>query len=174
MADETINQGQDIIIAGSEHLKDSDFIDLKLSVGSDIAKVGMFVTSTAESENECDILASGEILKGVIVAPIIRPSDSYIPSDALTDGQWVKVLKPTGGRAMIRGLLSGDDAPTSVKADTRISAVNTGLTIGNASVGALFVGGTGAAIDGNIRMAQDFTNGDSGSAAMGKFAKIWF
>lgn len=176
MADETISQGQDVIIGGFEHLRDSDFIDLLLSVGSDTAKVGMFVTSTGENENECDILGDGEILKGVIVAPIIRPSDSYVPSDALADAQWVRVLKPTGGRVQIRGLLSGDDGTTASKADTRISYKADGLTIYRPTVGGLYVGGSENFIDGNIRLAEDHANGDAGSAGTGggKFAKMYF
>ena len=180
MADQALKSGYGrsiIIIGGAEQLQDSDFEIVQLSVGGNTAKVGDAVTYASETAPAVDLLASGEKIAGIIVAPVLRPSDSWDVDDALVDGTWVKILKPTGGRVKILARISGDSGGTALAAGVGISTINTGLTIGAASgAGHLFAGGTlglGSDIP-NARLVSGETLGDATSAAAGKFLPIYF
>jgi len=178
MADEAFETGVGlgVVRGGSEHLRDSDYEIVKLSVGSNTAKVGMAVTSTAETDPAVDIMATGEIFRGIIVEPVIRPSDTWSPNDALEDGTYVKILKPTGGRVLIKALISGYDTPIAIKTGSYITnVIEAASAVAHASVGALFADTTPAA--GTIligRAAEDFTTGNSTSAANGTWQLMWY
>lgn len=91
-----------VVRAGSENLKDSDFEVVTLSVGSDIALVGEFVTHASETAPNVDLAVTSDAsFVGVIVRPLLVPSSSWDIDTALIDGTDVVVLKPTGGRCTI-------------------------------------------------------------------------
>jgi len=175
MADEAFETGVGlgVVRGGSEQLRDSDFEIVTLSVGSNTAKVGMAVTSTGETDPAVDIMGGAEIFRGLIIEPVIRPSDSWSPNDALVDGTEVKILKRTGGRALVAYLATGYDTPLAVLAGYPITNTeDSAITVD--SVGVLFPDATetaGVQVIGYS--AEDFTTGDSSAAANGTWQLMW-
>lgn len=88
---------------------------VRLSVGSNIAKVGHIMTYKGEvtagthtTHRDVTHAASGNAagntafkFAGVILSPEPIPSETYTIDDVLTDGTFVKILKPTGGKAVL-------------------------------------------------------------------------
>ena len=117
MADETMlaTAGYHSIIRGGRPIRDSDLLIRTLSVGANTAKVGMAMTGAGETHPAVDIQADGDTsIVGLLLAPVIRPSDTWTIDDALVDGTEVIILKPCGGQVLVAcwltGLTTGDGA----------------------------------------------------------------
>lgn len=104
------------IIANLNELDFSDYIEeVELNVGGDTAQAGMIVTyvgevtaatpgthnhvTLASAYNAVANLAFG--FAGIILRPKVRP-ENYGLDDTITDGTIVLILRPTGGKAIVR------------------------------------------------------------------------
>ena len=160
----TLSGGQEIVIGRSEALRDMhrEVVTLNHSTGS--AYVGSFVEYSSQTAGYADLVDDGDMPDAVIERPLIKPSDSWTPATALASGTKVVVIRKGSG-VTIKGQINGDDSTTSVKKGAKISAASTGLTVSYKTRGALYVGGSGAAIDNTIMMDQDATLPNTSSAA---------
>lgn len=111
-------KGYRSIIANSTESALADYIEeVELSVGSDTAQAGMVVSymdevtaATPGTHNHVDLATTGTpaddeafSFAGIILRPKVRP-DNYGLDDTIADGTIVKILKPTGGKAIVRGI----------------------------------------------------------------------
>lgn len=104
------------IIANMQEDDLAEFIEeYELNVGGDTAKAGFIVTQVGEvtaatpgthnhitlasAYNAANNAAFG--FTGIILRPKVRP-ENYDLDDTITDGTIVLVLKPTGGKAIVR------------------------------------------------------------------------
>lgn len=188
MADETMlaTAGHQSIIRGGRPIRDSDLLIRTLAVGSATAKVGMAMTGAGETHPGIDIHADGDTsILGLLLGPVIRPSDTWTIDTALADDQEVYILKPCGGQVLvacwITGLTTGDGA---IKAGENIYFVDTtgAPVIANATPGGLMAVLSSVAVVDDAGFAfypvgtasEDFTVADSGGAAVGTIEEIWY
>lgn len=174
MADETLyasNGMLSILRGGSEHLRDSDIEIVKLTSA---AKVGMALTSTGMSDPMVEILTTGDTFRGLLMGPVIRPSDSWAIDDDIAANSWVYMLKPTGGRLLVSFLASGYDTPLACLAGYHVTnTIDSAVT--NASPGSLYPDITEITTVSTIgRIAEDFTTGNSTAAISGVRALMWY
>ena len=160
-----------ILRGGSEHLRDSDIEIVKLTTA---AKVGMAMMSDGMVDPYVEIMTGGAVFRGIILGPVIRPSDSWGVDDDIDADAWVYLLKRTGGRLLVAILINGYDTPLAVKAGQ--FCVNTeDSAITNDSIGGLFADATEITAVSTIGIfAEDFTTGDSTAAINGTRQLVWY
>ena len=106
------------IIANLNELDFADYIEeVELSVGGDTAQAGMVVTflgevtaTTPGTHNHVTLAtaanAAGNAMfgfAGIILRPKVRP-ENYGLDDTIVDGTIVLIMRPTGGKAILRSL----------------------------------------------------------------------
>ena len=186
MADEALYSGKgwlSPIRGGSEHIRDSDYEIVTLSVGSNIAKVGFAVTSTGEVDPAVDLMAgagANDTFRGIIIEPVIRPLPvagvAWNPDVALIDGTEVRILKRTGGRVLMGFLASGYDTPlANLAGQFVVNTEDSAITVD--SVGCLWTdvtedGGADGIMIGIL--AEDFTTGNNTAAANASWQVMWY
>ena len=78
-------------------------------------KPGFFVSGAGEAEGECDLAASGDGI--VSYAEIVLERVACIPQDidtAITAAQYVKTLRPSGGRFIVAAIISDPSTNTEL------------------------------------------------------------
>ena len=171
MAIETFSLGEEVVTGRSELIRDAHYDTLILNHDSGSAYIGSFIEVASQSQGYCDLVDDGDVPYGVIVACYIKPSDTWTPATAIAKSTKVIVLR-MGSNATIKAMINGDDAPTSTKKGAKPSAASTGLTIANKTRGAIYLGGSGAAIDNAIYITEDTTNVDTTSEAAVKLVNM--
>lgn len=146
MADNTTILGKEVIIGGSEHLRDSDFeeylIEGEMFAGDSLLK------GTAETQVKGHD-GSDATFKGIAIGHSIRQSDVETfgvdgddRTDAVADlkesaggllspGEVVKVLKPTGGRVKVRAMAYGYTTGATIPSGSPVYTNLAGSTIGS-------------------------------------------
>lgn len=116
-----------IILEGEETLHESDYEIRTLSVGSDTARIGDFVSEAGETSGYVDLAATGDgSFLGVITDVVYRPSDTFTIDTALADGTKVRILKPTGGRVKIATNIAADVAGSALVAGQKMALATVG------------------------------------------------
>lgn len=190
MADESFKGTKgwlEIVRGNSELIRDIHKIQRTLAVGGNTAKVGMIMTGVGETHPGVDIIADGdESFLGLLMKPLLRPSDTWDIDDALTDATEVIILKPGSGALVgmwITGLTGGGTAkagdPVYIQDFTPNALASANITLG---AGMVIPNGTDVFDDTTAdltrplvqigTLAQDLTIGDSTSAAAGKIALV--
>ena len=127
MADNTTNLEKEVVIGGSEHIRDSDIeealVEGAMYVGDLVAK------GTAETQ----IIAGTETginFKGICLGQSIRQLDTDTLATALTAAKMARYLKPTGGRVKVRCMAMGYTTGATIPSGAPVFANGTGSTIG--------------------------------------------
>lgn len=109
-------KGYRSIIANTTESALEDYIEeVELNVGGNTAYAGMILTYNGEvtagtpgTHNHVDLATTNEggiydpfAFAGILLRPKVRP-ENYGLDDAITDATMVRMLKPTGGKAIIR------------------------------------------------------------------------
>ncbi len=85
-----------------------------LSVGSNTAVSGDFMSADGETKGLIDICAEADVgFAGQLLWPT-SPADGYDLDDAIDDAEIVDILRPTGGRTIVACIL---DSTTTTAAD---------------------------------------------------------
>ena len=153
MADNLTILGKELIVAGSEHIRDSDYEESlcegEMFVGDSLSK------GTAETQVKAH--TGGDVeFKGLCAGHLIRQSDTETlgsgdRTDAVTlgsatggllvPGKTVKFLKPTGGRVRVRFMAHGYTTGATIESGAPVYFKSTGSTIGStlSGLGNLFI-----------------------------------
>lgn len=144
MADNLTILGKEVVIGGSEHIRDSDIeerlIEGEMFVGDSLSK------GTAETQIKAH--TGGDVeFKGICLGHSIRQSDletlgSGDRTDAvallkgtagglLTPGVMARYLKPTGGRVKVRFMAHGYTTGATIESGAPVYFKSTGSTIGS-------------------------------------------
>ena len=142
MADNLDILGKEVIIGGSEHIRDSD-IEEALAEG-DIFVGDALNKGTAETQVVAGIEAATNF-KGIALGHSIRQSDLETVGTAgdrtdaialgtgagglLVAGKYIKYLKPMGGRVKVRVMISGYDTGATIPSGSPVYYASTGSTI---------------------------------------------
>jgi hypothetical protein len=162
-----------------------------LAVGGATAKVGMVMTGAGETHPAIDIHADGdETFLGLLLRPVVRPSDTWTIDTALADAQEVVIMRPHGGRLKVAIIITGMTGAVAYKAGDPVYiqdyTANT-LASANPTLGAAMAVQTG--IDVFVDTTADLTHplpvighlahdvasgGDATSAVAGRVVHIWY
>jgi hypothetical protein len=146
MADNLTILGKEVVIGGSEHIRDSDIeerlIEGEMFVGDSLSK------GTAETQIKAHAGGDQEF-KGICLGHSIRQSDVETLGDPgddrtdavallkgtagglLTPGVMGKYLKPTGGRVKVRFMAHGFTTGATIESGAPVYFKSTGSTIGS-------------------------------------------
>lgn len=126
MTNNNDNLEKEVVIGGSEHLRDSDIeeslVEGVIQVGDALAKGTAETQVVATPENTINF-------KGIALGHSIRQSDTETLATALTAGKTVRYLKPTGGRVKVRAMAQGFDSGATVASGAPVYFNSTGSTI---------------------------------------------
>ena len=174
MADATLYTAKgtnDPVVHPSQNI--NDYLVIRNLVGT--AYVGDLVGAVGETFPAVDQLADNETLKhvGMIVGPVIRPSDTWTADTILGAATDAWVLLPGSG-SKVWLLINGQDTPVAGVDGQAVFSTSTDGSSTDSRDGSATLNvtqGFGALIG---RLAGSFTTGDSTSAANGTYAEVYY
>ena len=174
MADNITQLAKEVVIGGAEHIRDSDIIETlvegNMYIGYNVIK------GTLESQGQAAAEAGGGFY-GICIGQSIRQLDTDTHATILTAAKMMKVLKPMGGRVLVRVMVVNYTTGATIKKGSPVYYNGTGSTIGatTASEGNFFVD-PACSEDGDVigRLAKDIIIGDGTTDLINYEVDMWY
>ena len=139
------------------------------------AYVGDIMVAVGESGDDVDQCADNEAGNeiGIILAPTIRPTDTWDADDILADNTWVEILRFGTMRYKVYMHINGQDTPVAGTDGDLVYSTSTDGSTNDSRDGSGTLNNTQgyAAVIG--RLAGAFTTGNATSAANGTYAEVF-